>query len=75
MIIDSSIISTFLINSEILINTFSDNLIKENSINLNKLYNFPTNLITLLLINYLLLTLIIIVKITNNFIGPLRLIN
>nr|YP_009261950.1 NADH dehydrogenase subunit 6 [Symplecta hybrida]AMN09065.1 NADH dehydrogenase subunit 6 [Symplecta hybrida] len=75
LITDSSIISTFLMNSEMLFNTFSDNLIKENSINLNKLYNFPTNLVTLLLINYLLLTLIVIVKITNNFMGPLRPMN
>nr|QNE85800.1 NADH dehydrogenase subunit 6 [Tipula flavolineata] len=51
------------------------NLIKENSLNLNKLYNFPTNMLTLLLINYLFLTLIIIVKITNNFYGPLRQMN
>nr|UPX88392.1 NADH dehydrogenase subunit 6 [Nephrotoma quadrifaria] len=51
------------------------NMIKENSLNLNKLYNFPTNMLTILLINYLFLTLIIIVKITNNFYGPLRQIN
>nr|QUO98722.1 NADH dehydrogenase subunit 6 [Nephrotoma tenuipes] len=51
------------------------NFIKENSLNLNKLYNFPTNMLTILLINYLFLTLIIIVKITNNFYGPLRQIN
>nr|UYG48412.1 NADH dehydrogenase subunit 6 [Chrysops sp.] len=46
--------------------------IPENSISLNKLYNFPTNIITLILINYLLLTLIAVVKITNIFYGPLR---
>lgn len=40
-----------------------------------KLYNYPTNFITILLINYLLLTLIAIVKITNIFFGPLRPIN
>nr|QTZ19017.1 NADH dehydrogenase subunit 6 [Mycomya sp. WQY006] len=44
----------------------------ENLLNLNKLYNFPTNLITLFLIIYLFLTLIIAVKITNFFYGPLR---
>nr|UFZ13732.1 NADH dehydrogenase subunit 6 [Indosialis bannaensis] len=44
----------------------------ENSFELLKLYNKPTMNMTLLLINYLLLTLIIIVKITNIFYGPLR---
>nr|UER94120.1 NADH dehydrogenase subunit 6 [Ruspolia yunnana] len=37
-----------------------------------KLYNSPTNSITLMLVGYLLLTLIVIVKITNIFRGPLR---
>nr|AXZ71065.1 NADH dehydrogenase subunit 6 [Lonchoptera multiseta] len=45
---------------------------KENIINISKLYNYPTNLITILLIIYLLITLIAIVKITNIFYGPLR---
>nr|UFZ13744.1 NADH dehydrogenase subunit 6 [Protosialis americana] len=44
----------------------------ENSLELLKLYNKPTMNMTLILINYLLLTLIIIVKITNIFSGPLR---
>nr|YP_009349997.1 NADH dehydrogenase subunit 6 [Hexacentrus unicolor]AQM40171.1 NADH dehydrogenase subunit 6 [Hexacentrus unicolor] len=39
---------------------------------LSKLYNNPTDLITLMLVNYLFLTLIAIVKITNIFQGPLR---
>nr|YP_009166089.1 NADH dehydrogenase subunit 6 [Drosophila albomicans]AKZ32067.1 NADH dehydrogenase subunit 6 [Drosophila albomicans] len=47
----------------------------ENSISLNKLYNFPTNFITILLMNYLLITLIVVVKITNLKKGPLRLMN
>nr|UFZ12888.1 NADH dehydrogenase subunit 6 [Corydalus sp. 2 YLJ-2021a] len=46
--------------------------INENSMDLLKLYNFPTMNLTLLLINYLFLTLIIIVKMTNIFFGPLR---
>lgn len=37
-----------------------------------KLYNQPTNLITIILASYLFLTLIIVVKITNIFKGPLR---
>nr|QNE85424.1 NADH dehydrogenase subunit 6 [Tarnania fenestralis] len=47
-------------------------LVEENSISLLKLYNYSTNLITLFLINYLFLTLVISVKITNFFYGPLR---
>lgn len=39
---------------------------------LTKLYNKPNHLITLILVNYLFLTLIVIVKITNIFQGPLR---
>nr|QZL38247.1 NADH dehydrogenase subunit 6 [Metopina sagittata] len=37
-----------------------------------KLFNYPNNLITILLMNYLLLTLVAVVKITNIFYGPLR---
>lgn len=37
-----------------------------------KIFNYPTNLISILLINYLFLTLIARVKITNIFKGPLR---
>ena len=48
------------------------NLFLENNLTLNKLYNFPINIITILLINYLFLTLIATVKITNIFEGPLR---
>nr|QNE85411.1 NADH dehydrogenase subunit 6 [Sciomyza simplex] len=47
----------------------------ENSINLNKLYNYPVNMTTILLMNYLLITLIAVVKITNMFYGPLRKMN
>nr|YP_009164777.1 NADH dehydrogenase subunit 6 [Nevromus exterior]AKA94255.1 NADH dehydrogenase subunit 6 [Nevromus exterior] len=46
--------------------------INENSLDLIKLYNYPTMNLTILLINYLFLTLIIIVKITSIFYGPLR---
>nr|YP_010580126.1 NADH dehydrogenase subunit 6 [Chironomus nippodorsalis]UZS77178.1 NADH dehydrogenase subunit 6 [Chironomus nippodorsalis] len=48
------------------------NLFLESNLTLNKLYNFPMNIITILLINYLFLTLIATVKITNIFEGPLR---
>nr|AMP88123.1 NADH dehydrogenase subunit 6 [Wohlfahrtia magnifica] len=46
--------------------------ILENSLTLNKLYNYPTNLLTILLMNYLFITLIAVVKITKLFKGPLR---
>nr|UPX88509.1 NADH dehydrogenase subunit 6 [Tachina fera] len=46
--------------------------VMENSLSLNKLYNYPTNIMTILLMNYLLITLIAVVKITKLFKGPLR---
>jgi len=49
------------------------NFIFENNLILNKLYNFPTNIITIILIIYLFLTLIAIVKITYLSDGPLRI--
>nr|YP_010328116.1 NADH dehydrogenase subunit 6 [Bactrocera frauenfeldi]UJH19368.1 NADH dehydrogenase subunit 6 [Bactrocera frauenfeldi] len=47
----------------------------ENSLSLYKLYNYPTNFITIMLMNYLLITLIAVVKITKLFYGPLRQMN
>jgi hypothetical protein len=44
----------------------------ETNLLLEKLYNQPTGRITILLASYLLLTLIVIVKITNISKGPLR---
>nr|YP_010895298.1 NADH dehydrogenase subunit 6 [Toxomerus saphiridiceps]WJW73889.1 NADH dehydrogenase subunit 6 [Toxomerus saphiridiceps] len=58
-------------NSISLLNSY----ILENTLNLNKLYNYPTNIITIMLINYLLITLIATVKITKLFYGPLRSMN
>lgn len=79
------ILITWFIDKPIFIPNFINNEIEtiphfysfftENSLSLNKLYNYPTNLITLLLINYLLITLIAIVKITKLFYGPLRISN
>jgi NADH-ubiquinone oxidoreductase chain 6 len=56
-------------NSPIIRFNFS---IEKNIFLLNKIYNFPINLITILLVNYLFLTLIATVKITNIFQGPIR---
>nr|YP_010397535.1 NADH dehydrogenase subunit 6 [Boreoheptagyia alulasetosa]UQJ73444.1 NADH dehydrogenase subunit 6 [Boreoheptagyia alulasetosa] len=72
MMLDNSIISSFLNNNEMISLMDMKSFISENTISLNKLYNFPTNMITILLINYLFLTLIAVVKITNIFEGPLR---
>nr|AWB99132.1 NADH dehydrogenase subunit 6 [Anopheles guarani] len=74
-IIDKSLIEQFMINMEMEKLSNINNLINENILSLNKMYNFPTNLITLLLINYLFLTLLVTVKITKKFYGPLRPMN
>lgn len=70
IIIDKNIISFF--NNLEIKNYIQFIINNDNSINLNKLYNMPSNFITILLINYLFLTLIAVVKITNFFYGPLR---
>nr|YP_010472533.1 NADH dehydrogenase subunit 6 [Harpalus griseus]UVG42157.1 NADH dehydrogenase subunit 6 [Harpalus griseus] len=44
----------------------------ENLLTLNMIYNKPNNMITLMLVNYLFLTLIAVVKITDINYGPLR---
>lgn len=75
LIIDKGLIFSFIENNEIQSISFIKSYILENQIDLNKLYSYPTNFITIILINYLLITLIAIVKITNLFYGPLRPIN
>ncbi|YP_245507.1 NADH dehydrogenase subunit 6 (mitochondrion) [Haematobia irritans irritans] len=75
------ILSLYFMDKNLLMQYFSietqsisnlNSYIMENSLSLNKLYNYPTNLLTILLMNYLLITLIAVVKITNLFKGPLR---
>nr|WDR45094.1 NADH dehydrogenase subunit 6 [Sabethes quasicyaneus] len=74
MFMDKLLIENFYSNIEmILMNNLS--FMYENSISLNKMYNFPTNLITIILINYLFLTLLMTVKITKKSYGPLRPMN
>nr|YP_009487677.1 NADH dehydrogenase subunit 6 [Anopheles sawyeri]AWB98391.1 NADH dehydrogenase subunit 6 [Anopheles sawyeri]AWB98586.1 NADH dehydrogenase subunit 6 [Anopheles sawyeri]AWB98729.1 NADH dehydrogenase subunit 6 [Anopheles sawyeri] len=75
LIMDKSLIDQFITNMEMEKLSNMNNLINENILSLNKMYNFPTNLITLLLINYLFLTLLVTVKITKKFYGPLRPMN
>ena len=70
--IDKNLIINFMQNNETFIITNINSFLLENSLILNKLYNFPINLLTILLIIYLFLTLIAAVKITNIFEGPLR---
>nr|YP_002640597.1 NADH dehydrogenase subunit 6 [Hydroscapha granulum]CAM35441.1 NADH dehydrogenase subunit 6 [Hydroscapha granulum] len=73
LFIDKSSLQIILKTSEM--KNFNDiimNLIFENSNSLMKIYNTPINFITLMLINYLFLTLIAVVKITNINMGPLR---
>nr|YP_010033113.1 NADH dehydrogenase subunit 6 [Hemipenthes neimengguensis]QOW39621.1 NADH dehydrogenase subunit 6 [Hemipenthes neimengguensis] len=66
---------SMMLNNEMMPSSTMHNLIPENILNLNKLYNFPTNIITILLIIYLLISLVATVKITNVFYGPLRPMN
>nr|ANJ70296.1 NADH dehydrogenase subunit 6 [Acilius sulcatus] len=71
--IDNSLINSLFKNSNII--EFYNNMIfykNENIISLNNIYNKPNFMITLMLINYLFLTLIAVVKITNMNYGPLR---
>nr|WPM93085.1 NADH dehydrogenase subunit 6 [Cricotopus cf. montanus] len=69
---DKNLIMNYLINYENESLSCMKSMLMENSLTLNKLYNFPINLITILLMIYLFLTLIAVVKITNVFEGPLR---
>nr|UDF83701.1 NADH dehydrogenase subunit 6 [Vermileo comstocki] len=75
LFLDKLIITSFMENNEMINLSNLKSFHPENNLNLNKLYNFPTNTVTLLMINYLLLTLIAVVKITNFNLGPLRSMN
>nr|UJG45511.1 NADH dehydrogenase subunit 6 [Nemopoda nitidula] len=80
-----SVLVLWIINNLFFMNLFNNNememinlmnsYISENSLFLYKLYNYPVNLMTILLMNYLLITLIAVVKITKLFYGPLRPMN
>nr|YP_009487651.1 NADH dehydrogenase subunit 6 [Bironella hollandi]AWB98326.1 NADH dehydrogenase subunit 6 [Bironella hollandi] len=75
LLLDNSLLDHFINNMEMEKFSSLNNLINENILILNKMYNFPSNMITLLLINYLFLTLLVTVKITKKFYGPLRPMN
>nr|YP_010557037.1 NADH dehydrogenase subunit 6 [Ogcogaster segmentator]UYS92708.1 NADH dehydrogenase subunit 6 [Ogcogaster segmentator] len=70
MFMDNSLFTTN--NMEMMMLSPENNLFIENESSLIKLYNNPTMNITILMINYLLLTLIVVVKITNINYGSLR---
>lgn len=71
-LVDKNLSVNYFINNEIETINYIKRFLLENLLIINKLYNFPINLITIILIIYLFLTLIAIVKITNIFEGPLR---
>lgn len=71
-LVDKTFLYQIFKTRDILTNNNILNFIKDNDIILNKIYNKPRNIISLILINYLFLTLIIVVKITNVNYGPLR---
>lgn len=48
---------------------------KENYLNIIKFFNFPNNIINIIIISYLFLLIVIIVKITNFLKGPIKSIN
>nr|WDA93942.1 NADH dehydrogenase subunit 6 [Neorhodesiella sp.] len=75
LFMDKMMLSSTMFNTEMMNLTNELSYFMENSLSLNKLYNFPTNYVTILLMNYLLITLIAIVKITKMFYGPLRTMN
>nr|QXG19352.1 NADH dehydrogenase subunit 6 [Drosophila mojavensis baja]QXG19391.1 NADH dehydrogenase subunit 6 [Drosophila mojavensis sonorensis]DAA06244.1 TPA_exp: NADH dehydrogenase subunit 6 [Drosophila mojavensis] len=75
LLIDKNYLTFYIQNNEMQNIPNMHSYFWENSLSLNKLYNFPTNFVTILLMNYLLITLIVIVKITKLFKGPLRLMN
>nr|QVL28811.1 NADH dehydrogenase subunit 6 [Parhelophilus kurentzovi] len=73
--IDKMMLSFNSMNNEMNPITMMNSYMSENSLNLIKLYNYPNNMITILLINYLLITMIASVKITKLFYGPVRSMN
>nr|YP_009563690.1 NADH dehydrogenase subunit 6 [Eristalis tenax]QAX27168.1 NADH dehydrogenase subunit 6 [Eristalis tenax]UXG18987.1 NADH dehydrogenase subunit 6 [Eristalis tenax] len=72
---DKMLLSFNSMNNEMNSITNLNSYMTENSINLIKLYNYPSNMITILLINYLLITMIASIKITKLFYGPIRSMN
>nr|YP_004778161.1 NADH dehydrogenase subunit 6 [Liriomyza sativae]ADO79015.1 NADH dehydrogenase subunit 6 [Liriomyza sativae]AFL93392.1 NADH dehydrogenase subunit 6 [Liriomyza sativae] len=74
-LIDKTYIYNMFMNTEMMNMNDLISFLPENTTSLYKLYNYPTNFTTILIVNYLLITMIAIVKITNLFFGPLRMMN
>nr|UPX88685.1 NADH dehydrogenase subunit 6 [Loricera pilicornis] len=72
MIIDYMNLTNFFTNINMMKMLDKFNFMKIENMTLKMIYNKPNNLITLMLINYLFLTLIAVVKITDLNYGPLR---
>nr|AML25780.1 NADH dehydrogenase subunit 6 [Hydrophilidae sp. BMNH 1274306] len=74
-----SLFSMMMLSSSILDNMINEYMnifiYQEMNINLNKYINFPYNIITIMMIIYLLISLIAIVKISKIKYGPLRHMN
>lgn len=66
------LIDHFYFNLNLINNLFNQNLIYNFKLSINKFLRWPINLVFFFIIIYLLITLIIVVKITNIKSGPLR---
>nr|YP_009312774.1 NADH dehydrogenase subunit 6 [Ducetia japonica]AOV63736.1 NADH dehydrogenase subunit 6 [Ducetia japonica] len=72
LLIDNTFLYSSSNNLDLQLMSFNNNYHNESTFLLTKLYNTPTKILTLMLVCYLFLTLIVVVKITNIFLGPLR---
>nr|YP_009918407.1 NADH dehydrogenase subunit 6 [Caryopemon giganteus]QLX47632.1 NADH dehydrogenase subunit 6 [Caryopemon giganteus] len=72
-------LTMFMLNKSMLVNLNLENTwiqtkyaMSLNSIHLNKYFNYPNNIIIMMIVTYLLITLIMVVKITKKNQGPIR---
>nr|UJG45303.1 NADH dehydrogenase subunit 6 [Cerodontha fulvipes] len=72
LMLDNSMFNLMFQNSDMEIMNLMNYSEQQNYLSLMKLYNLPTNYINIMMMNYLLITMIASVKITNIFYGPLR---
>nr|AML26578.1 NADH dehydrogenase subunit 6 [Staphylinidae sp. BMNH 1274705] len=62
----------FNLNLNLNMNSFNNMQVYSFELSLNKFFNYPSNMIMMMMIIYLFITLIAVVKITNIKMGPLR---
>nr|YP_009627354.1 NADH dehydrogenase subunit 6 [Aristobia reticulator]QCC70802.1 NADH dehydrogenase subunit 6 [Aristobia reticulator] len=67
-----SFLDSFFLNLNLINDLFNQNFIKNYKLSMNKFFIWPMNMIFFLMIIYLLISLIMVVKITNIQSGPLR---